>query len=232
MQLPQLSKKTWIIIGIIALIIIVIVIIYIQNKKSNETDVKGAEKINPVSTTGILNAAGVFKPEVYPLAIYMKGPNVLRLQKLLNSKGYTPKLVEDGAFGTKTEAGLLSIYGTKTATEAQLTQWEKDAGTPVSSVSIPDTGLSTGLGDYVGKLYNDLVNRSYYVSSRDDSTEGGIYKDLAGKSDQEFITIYNQYKSKYSRDLATDVNEAKFSFTTTSDSQIVDKARRLKLTTI
>ncbi len=231
----KLDKKTWIIIAIIVLLIIVIVIIVITNKKEeSSSEIKGAVQVNPLSSTGILNSAGAFKAESFPLAVYMKGQNCLRLQKVLNKKGYTPKLTEDGVFGTKTETALLSIYNTKTATEDQLNQWEKDVANVASapSVLIPDTSTSSGLNDYVGKLYQDLNNTTYYMTSRDESTLGGIYQDLLGKNTQEFTTIYNMYKSKYSRDLASDIDSAKFSFTTSVDSDIVVKAKNLNLTTI
>ncbi len=149
-----ISKKTWIIIGIVAFVIILSIVIYASTRKPKvETGIKGAVPLNPASATAAMNLAGIFKPETWPLAIYMKGANCLRLQKLLNYKGYTPKLVEDGYFGSKTEAALLSIYSTKTATEDQLNQWEKFnySTTSVSPTGIPalsaadTTNVNTGI---------------------------------------------------------------------------------------
>jgi len=44
---------------------------------------------------------------------------VVDLQKLINLKGYTPKLVEDGIFGSKTEAAVVS-YLTKRSVDTQV----------------------------------------------------------------------------------------------------------------
>jgi peptidoglycan hydrolase-like protein with peptidoglycan-binding domain len=60
-----------------------------------------------------------------PGAPFMPVGKVVDLQKLINLKGYTPKLVEDGIFGPKTELGVQSILNKKTVdTQADLDKFK------------------------------------------------------------------------------------------------------------
>lgn len=83
--IKNIKPQVWIIISIV-LIFIIFLIIYFKNK--NKT----------LETTEII----INKP-TFPLNLGSKGSEVTSLQKFLNSVGTTPKLIEDGIWGSKTE---------------------------------------------------------------------------------------------------------------------------------
>lgn len=226
------SKKTWIIIAVVFVILVIIVIVIVTMNKAKAQSVTDSQ--NEGSLTNKLDILGAYKNESYPLSIYMKGFNVSRLQTQLNKRGANIK--DDGYFGSVTEKAMLSILNKKSITEQELIDLEKEVITEYSgstaSSSLPDISTSEGLYEYIAILKQDLVDETYALSARGETTKNGIYRDYANRPNQAFITIYTMYKSKYSRDLATDVNDAKFYIGSSVDTDIIKKAKSLNLTSL
>lgn len=236
----KFTKKN-IIIGVVILLVIIIVLVLIMKSRSSSTTDTKTSTTNNNSSNSIISKvqSALYKPEVYPLAIYMKGNNTGRLQKALNGHGGT--LTVDGNFGPATKDELVKQIGKDTITEAELIALEnnvsminsntvQNAGQPVVS-SLPPVSNPNGMLQYIQMLYNDLV-LSNNISGRNSKTANGIYFDLANKENTQFASIYSAYVNKYSRDLAKDVDDAIFTLGSSVDTNIINKARSLGLTTI
>ncbi len=224
-----MDKKKIIIISIVVVVIIlIIIIIFASKKKKTSEDAKA--KVEPDVFTKIADSAGAYRNESWPLKVYMKGPNVERLQQLLNSKG--AGIEPDGYFGLKTEAALLKYFNTKEVTEQSLNQWESSGSSTVPKdeiVSI-DTSNKSGVDSFVSSLYEDLILRNYKFTGRDEESVGGIYRQLSLKPNNEFTSIFEEYRKRFpGNDLYKDIDNAKFSIYTSVDSAIMNRAEGLGL---
>ena len=95
-----------IILAVILVIIVIIVIVLLTKKKKAENSESSVDE--GTGLNNILKYSGVYKDESFPLKVYMKGANSLRLQKELNRRG--AGIAEDSYFGTKTADALLKIF--------------------------------------------------------------------------------------------------------------------------
>lgn len=104
-----LTKKQMVIgAGILGAIgLYLIVKYYLDNEKNKKIN---PEPTPPTPTTllPIVRGDKDMGAPAFPMG------KVVELQKLINLKGYTPKLVEDGIFGPKTEAAVVSYLSKKT----------------------------------------------------------------------------------------------------------------------
>lgn len=101
--LKSLTMKQWLIIGIVILFIIIL-IVWLNNRNSKPTvttNVVGGGNSSTSTTTSTSK---------FPLTYGSTGNEVMTLQSKINSTEYLPKLVVDGIWGTKTQAGVLSVF--------------------------------------------------------------------------------------------------------------------------
>jgi hypothetical protein len=225
-----MDKKKIIIISIVVLVIILIIVLIIASKKKKDNQTKEAESTkSPDTFTKIADSAGIYKNESWPLKVYMKGPNVERLQKVLISKG--ANISNDGYFGLKTESALLNIFNTKEVSEQTLKSWES-GNTGVTGGKSPsiDTSTEEGIDSFITKLYEDLILTNYNFSSRDEESADGIYKQLSLKPNDVFVDIFESYRKRFPGNyLDKDIDDAKFSIYTNVDSAILSRAEGLGL---
>ncbi len=107
-----MSKRTKIIIVIVAVLLIATIAYFVFRKKPAKTD-KPITDTNgtPVnSSTPATNP--LFKPATFPLDINMMGEDVKRLQMALNRINPNYKISEDGVFGDETKIKLLRTVAT------------------------------------------------------------------------------------------------------------------------
>ena len=105
--LQNITPKQWIIIAVV--IIVIIVLIYYFNKPKTITTSTTITPVIPSNNT-ITNSINGF-----PLQIGSRGPDVVKWQHYLNSKG--ANLKEDGIWGPLTEAASLKYMGFNSVTE-------------------------------------------------------------------------------------------------------------------
>lgn len=217
-----------------ALLVLLIIYIILSKKSSNSDGTSAAISDKPTVITTVTGQSSTYKPESFPLSIYMQGVNCKALQAELNKRGATLK--EDGYFGPATESALLKVTNSKTIDQAGLSTLQADSAknpsTSTVNASLPSIMTDAGLDAYAANLYNDLVVKTYFPLGRNSDSSSGIYADLASKDNEDFKSIYNKYKVKYSNDLATDISSASFSTADPIDITLITKARSLGLTTI
>lgn len=106
-----MSKRTKIIIIIVAVLLVATIAYFIFRKKPEAdkpiTDTNGTK----TTSTGPLSNP-LFKPATFPLDINMMGEDVKRLQMALNRINTTYKISEDGVFGDETKIKLLRTVPT------------------------------------------------------------------------------------------------------------------------
>lgn len=221
----EFIKKHWILALIIFIIIVLLLVMMFSKKKAK---IDGPSPVNIIQK--LANTESLYKPETFPLGLYMKGDNSKAFQKELIRRGSTIK--DDGWFGPNTESESLKLTGLRfvTADDLKRLQGEDLARTATfENSAIPDINTALGLERYVDALYNNL----YVVRSplgRDASTANGIYSNLNSMAQQNFIKVYAKYKEKYGRDLATDIKTANFSLGTNVDEYLIKKSITLGLT--
>ena len=92
--------------GIIALGSYLVYRFYSKTKSGQQLSYAESVKQDVNTATNTITQT-VLPVASYPLKVGSKGSNVVTLQKWLNDNGYAnPKLVSDGAFGTKTESAV------------------------------------------------------------------------------------------------------------------------------
>lgn len=118
----KVSNKTIIVVMVI-IALAVVVWIWWKSKKENElagTNYAGSPQLKPgtgVNTAGVNTSTTPLTPSLDFNLLLRKGsngPEVVELQKLLNNSGWSPRLAEDGIFGSKTEEALRFYKGQTT----------------------------------------------------------------------------------------------------------------------
>jgi len=136
-----MKRKSVIIIIVIVVIILLAVSSWLIYKKffKKDTTTDGEDELPPDYSGGNTGGGGYTAPASFPISKGMNGPMVIDVQNAINkkcNKGLTP----DGAFGPKTEAALLSCYGSTTVSQATYTQMKSGSGGCPSGMK-PDTIL-------------------------------------------------------------------------------------------
>jgi len=109
----KLTKKQMLIGASLVGLVGVYLIIKSFNKNKNNPPIPPIPLFPPTPAFPIVKGDRDMGSPILPMG------KVVDLQKLINLKGYTPKLVEDGIFGSKTEAAVVS-YLTKRSVDTQV----------------------------------------------------------------------------------------------------------------
>jgi hypothetical protein len=132
-----MKRKSVIIIIVIVVIILIAISAWLIYRKYFKKEEFKDDYVPPVPD---YSAGGTsYVPASFPIKKGMRGQGVVDVQNAINKK-CNKGLITDGEFGPKTEAALLSCYGSTTVSQATYTQMKSGSGGCPSGMK-PDTIL-------------------------------------------------------------------------------------------
>ena len=182
-----MNRKNVILIVVVVVIIIIAVAAYLIYKNVGKSNTDTGDNITDEEKgggdTGGESSGGGY---IAPVVISDKPANILDFQKFANSKGYTPKLKEDGKWGPKTAAAWSSLkndYNKKSSGCPEGTYPYQGMCRPIlsSGTSVTTTGLKKG--DAVYAKIPDLVFYQY-------PSNGSSMARLSGFNISKSVGIY------------------------------------------
>ena len=151
--LMKKNKRTilWIIMGVLILGILYVLYNRFFSKKGRLRELEAKGQLTPDETQELQTLRqSEYKPESFPLKQWMKGPNVMALQKKLNSSSKCQRaevniicnnkplypLDEDGMFGECTKKALVNCQGIFALNEGDYVQMMNPYITPQTGRSL------------------------------------------------------------------------------------------------
>lgn len=178
---PKKSKKGLIIgISLIAITGIGLLVWYLHDKKkkelalkngaTSETNTDGSSKNTNSDTSGVQTT---IKSSTNPMQVVSDKPaDVLGFQKFANSKGWSPKLKEDGIFGSKTGAAWVSL--------------KSDYNKSATNVT-PTTPKKIAVDSFSSSNPSALIGKKAYSTSNVNSLYDVTYKPVGTAKKDEFV---------------------------------------------
>jgi len=117
---------------------------------------------------------------------------VLAFQKFANNKGYSPKLVEDGLWGTNT-SNAWSKWSASYLGEKAMKEYESTLKTTKTTSTSKATISDITLNDLAVKIYN-AKGGAWYKNDREDDVYDSL-RALSTKANYDALLI--KFKSKY-----------------------------------